>query len=107
MRKFGDYVESKWIERWLNKCVLLFLVSLLSPPLLLGRGRPASERQEERSADVLFLSRSESVRHELGVDLDPHGHGVKKFVGCSDKVFEHFTLSGDQCVSPPTLLSRV
>ncbi|TNY19149.1 Alpha/Beta hydrolase protein [Rhodotorula diobovata] len=38
----------------------------------------------------------ESVRHELRVDLDPHGHGVKKFVGCSDKVFEHFTLSGDQ-----------
>ncbi|GAA5898408.1 hypothetical protein JCM8208_006975 [Rhodotorula glutinis] len=57
MRKFGDYVENKWIERWLN---------------------------------------TESVRHELGVDLDPHGHGVKKFVGCSDKVFEHFTLSGDQ-----------
>ncbi|BGP38665.1 hypothetical protein JCM10449v2_002600 [Rhodotorula kratochvilovae] len=37
----------------------------------------------------------DSVRHELGVDLDPHGHGVKRFVGCSDKVMEHFTLSGD------------
>ncbi|KWU44075.1 carboxypeptidase Y, partial [Rhodotorula sp. JG-1b] len=36
------------------------------------------------------------VRHELGVDLDKHGHGTKKFVGCSDKVFRHFEQSGDQ-----------
>ncbi|GAA5993920.1 hypothetical protein JCM5350_002867 [Sporobolomyces pararoseus] len=40
---------------------------------------------------------SENVRKELGVDLEPHRHGgVKKFVGCSDKVGFRFTVSGDQ-----------
>ncbi|GJN87454.1 hypothetical protein Rhopal_000403-T1 [Rhodotorula paludigena] len=58
MEKFGDYVEEKWIEHWLN---------------------------------------TDKVRHELGVDLDPHGHGVKKFQGCSGKVGWHFEATGDGC----------
>ncbi|GAA6062652.1 hypothetical protein JCM10212_003464 [Sporobolomyces blumeae] len=36
----------------------------------------------------------ESVRRELGVDRE--AQGVKKFVGCSDRVMFRFTTSGDQ-----------
>ncbi|BGP06618.1 hypothetical protein JCM10049v2_002442 [Rhodotorula toruloides] len=49
---------------------------------------------EEEKWIAEWLNR-EDVRHELGVDLDPHGHGVKKFKGCSGKVFNHFDATGD------------
>ncbi|GAA5837284.1 hypothetical protein JCM3766R1_002184 [Sporobolomyces carnicolor] len=40
---------------------------------------------------------SDKVRKELGVDSEPrHKGGIKKFKGCSDKVGQRFTLSGDQ-----------
>lgn len=34
------------------------------------------------------------MRHELGVDREEHG-GVRRFVGCSDKVGKHFDNTGD------------
>ncbi|KAK4331545.1 putative serine carboxypeptidase [Rhodotorula toruloides] len=49
---------------------------------------------EEEGWIAEWLNR-EDVRHELGVDLDPRGHGVKKFKGCSGKVFNHFDATGD------------
>lgn len=79
MTKKGDYKEGKWIEAWLNKCA--------------SRSSPATV--SDRRPDSSLPARPE-VRHELGVDLDKHGHGMKKFVGCSDKVFRHFEQSGDQ-----------
>lgn len=44
-----------------------------------------------------FFRNSDKVRKELGVDSEPrHKGGIKKFKGCSDKVGQRFTLSGDQ-----------
>ncbi|CEQ41860.1 SPOSA6832_03622, partial [Sporobolomyces salmonicolor] len=48
--------------------------------------------EEKQIAHWLNLDR---VRHELGVDLEPHG-GVKRFIGCSDQVGFRFSSTGDQ-----------
>lgn len=82
MTKKGDYKEGKWIEAWLNKCAF---------PVPLRR-----QHSQTGGLTSFFFSPRPEVRHELGVDLDKHGHGTKKFVGCSDKVFRHFEQSGDQ-----------
>ncbi|BGP23364.1 hypothetical protein JCM10295v2_002260 [Rhodotorula toruloides] len=49
---------------------------------------------EEEKWIAEWLNREDN-RHELGVDLDQHGHGIKKFKGCSGKVFNHFEATGD------------
>lgn len=42
-----------------------------------------------------YLSLSDDVRHELGVDMEVGG-GVKKFIGCSDLIGYRFGATGDQ-----------
>lgn len=49
----------------------------------------------DEEEQVRFYLNRDDVRHELGVDMEPHG-GVKKFIGCSDVVGYRFSSTGDQ-----------